>query len=1071
MQSTLNLLPGTVVSARGLRWEVVTSQNLGPQTLLRLRGTENAVLGQELDILCPFEPVELVRHELRPDCAGPIDNWLVYHQAFLLEQALGPSALLAVQPGRLRIEPYQLVPVLRAIRMSRARLLLADGVGLGKTVQAGLVITELIARRLAHRLLIVSPAGPLLEQWQVEMSERFGLRLEEVDRAKLEEIRRGTELGSNPFDHLPLALVSIDFLKQERILDQLERSSYDIVVIDEAHHCTDIGSDQDREDSLRRRLAEVLARRCDSLLLLTATPHDGHDRSFASLCELLDPSLVDGRGALRGERYRGHVVRRLKRHILDPQTKQPLFKDRVVTPIPVTANPRKHSAFVDLQRSLLDLVAPELRRAFRNRNYSDVLAYMALLKRSVSTANACRRTLSVVADRFQQFLSDTNEQQELRRQRVKTLRDYERRLERFGSLGVEEEADRTILEAEDLAQQLAALQREVRKGSREHAKVSDVVAHLDELVELAGRAVHQDPKLDQLIATLKDIRSAEPDANILVYTEYTDSQAAAVAALKAAGLESILMMSGEHNEKERSHITERFRTHNRLILVSTDSAAEGLNLHQRCHHLVHLELPFNPNRLEQRNGRIDRYGQKLDPQVGYLYLRGTFEERILLRLIAKYEKQRARLTFVPNTLGITSTEAAQARLLRGLMEEDGQLFKSQDTAFHFTDGNENDGADAATLELLEEIDRSLHGFEKAARSHGWLGDAGLNSEEQLVQEADEARARGRKAEHVDLARFVCDAVRLDGGEVQGKLDDSYFLVKDLPSAWLHGLNDLPGYDSEHRLVRLTTQLDVTSDEHDNSVGFLGRAHPLVRRAIDRVRALSFGASGLQGQDQRVSAVRAKVPEPQLLFTFLGRVNSLAGRELEKVLAIKVAEDGEHEFYESADAWSSLADSAAGIRTTDLWKTHFASWGHPAQEQALAAARTGFAGPAKQFIEDRKKALNRELANQQDWLKNRAEEVAGAAATSAFTQGSLFDSAEAAPAAKTPAWQTVADPQERLAALHCDREQPVAARVEAEGVLRIFQQRVSALNRLLDLREPEVVPLGVLMLIPEAKHGA
>src|SRR5262249_6934933 len=159
--------------------------------------------------------------------------------------------------------------------------------------------------------------------------------------------------GSNPFDHLPLALVSVDFLKQERILDQLERTSYDIVVIDEAHHCTDTGSAQDREDSLRRRLAEVLARRCDSLFLLTATPHDGNDRSFASLCELLDPSLVDGRGSLRSERYRGYVVRRLKKHIVDPRTKQSLFKERAVTPIPVAADVEKHSAFVNLQRGLL----------------------------------------------------------------------------------------------------------------------------------------------------------------------------------------------------------------------------------------------------------------------------------------------------------------------------------------------------------------------------------------------------------------------------------------------------------------------------------------------------------------------------------------------------------------------------------------------------------------------------------------------------------------------------------------------------------------------------------------------
>src|SRR5262245_51145437 len=498
MTSTLNLLPGTVVSARGLRWEVVASENLGPQTLFRLRGIESAVLGQELDVLFPFEPVEPVRHDLRPDRAAPLDNWLVYHQAFLLEQALGPTALLAVQPGRLRIESYQLVPVLRAIRMSRARLLLADGVGLGKTVQAGLVITELIARRLAHRVLIVSPAGPLLEQWRTEMSERFGLRLEEVDRSKLDEIRRRTELGSNPFDYLPLALVSVDFLKQERILDQLDRSSYDIVVIDEAHHCMDVGAGQEREDSLRRRLAEVLARRCDSLVLLTATPHDGNDRSFASLCELLDPSLVDGRGVLRGDRYRGYVVRRLKRHILHPEPKDPIFKDRTAPPVPVTADPDEHEAFVNLQRGLLDLVAPELRRAFRNKSYSDVLAFIALLKRSVSTANACRNTLSVVAERFQQFLTDTAEKQELRRQRIRTLRDYERRLERFGSISVEEEADRSALEAEDLAQQLATLQRDIRKGSREQAKVLDVVVHLDELVELAEKACRHDPKLDRL---------------------------------------------------------------------------------------------------------------------------------------------------------------------------------------------------------------------------------------------------------------------------------------------------------------------------------------------------------------------------------------------------------------------------------------------------------------------------------------------------------------------------------------------------------------------------------------------
>ena len=311
------ILPGTEVVARGLKWEVVEAQPMGEQTRVRLRGT-GRFDGFEVDVLTPFESIEPLIHDLDPEHAGQLPNWIVYHQAFLLEQALGPDAFLAVQPGRLRIEPYQLVPLARALRMTRPRLLLADDVGLGKTVEAGLIIAELMARRRVHRLLIVTPAGPLLDQWQTEMTERFGLRLEVADRAALDRIRRGVELGANPFDHLPLAITSMDFLKQDRVLDELERAlPYDLIVMDEAHHYSETGMNEaDRsEASQRRRLAEVLARQSDALLLLSATPHDGYDRSFASLLELLDPSLVDGKGRPREDVYRAHVVRRLKKHI------------------------------------------------------------------------------------------------------------------------------------------------------------------------------------------------------------------------------------------------------------------------------------------------------------------------------------------------------------------------------------------------------------------------------------------------------------------------------------------------------------------------------------------------------------------------------------------------------------------------------------------------------------------------------------------------------------------------------------------------------------------------------------
>lgn len=1067
-----NLLPGTEVQARGLRWEVVTSDRLGLQTLYRLRCIEGVLRGQELDLLCPFEAIEPLIHELRPERAAPLRNWLVYHQAFLLEQALGQNALLAVQPGRLRLEPYQMVPVLRAIRMSRVRLLLADGVGLGKTIQAGLILTELMARRVAHRILIVCPAGPLLQQWKLEMSERFGLRLDVIDRARLDEIRRGTELGANPFDHIPLGLVSIDFLKQERVLELLERASYDVVVIDEAHHCMDLGAVQDREDSQRRRLAEVLARRCDSLLLLTATPHDGNDRSFASLCELLDPSLIDGRSQLRGERYRPYVVRRLKHHIVDPITKAPKFKERIVKPRPVTASAKDHPQFVELQQGLLSLLASELRRAFRAKRYSDVLAFLALLKRSVSTVEACKATLTVVAERFQQILTQGSESQDSRRQRLRTLRDYQRKLERFGTLSIEEEQEQNLLEAEDLAQQLVTFQREIQSGSRSLGKVSNIVQALARLVALAEEAVEQDPKLEQLIAEVGDIRAQEPQANVLVYTEYIDSQKAVVSALCRAGMGGVLALSGEDTERDRNEIIERFRTQTGLVLISTDTTAEGLNLQQGCHHLIHLELPFNPNRLEQRNGRIDRYGQERDPVVRYLFLRGTFEERILLRLIAKYERQRSRLTFVPNTLGLTtSTDVAAGRLLKGLMDEDQKLLHDDAPLFDFSSADENEGTDSATRELLEEIDHSLKGFEQAARTNSWLGEVGVNAENRLLNKAEGARDLGQRVSTVDLASFVCDAVNLDGGDVL-KTDNLDIFEVRLPPTWSYGLDELPGYDAGTRLLRLTTNLDITSDERKNSVGFLGRAHPLVRRALDRVRNLSFGGAAQHGQDPRVTVVKADVPTPTLLFTYLGRVSSSAGRELERVLAVKIDSEGAAKFCESAEDWLFLADRQRAMKTTDVWRNHFQSWGEAAAQQAQRTAQTGFLPVAEVFIREWSRDLEAERSRHYEWLRQRTNEIIAEPA-SLVEQLELFSFTETvATQTSTPStWASLSDPVERLAAFATDKSQPSRLRSEADGVLRIYQQRLAQIEARLSLGEPEVIPLGVLMLVPGGNYGA
>lgn len=1049
MSRETTFLPGTEVELRGLHWEVIAVSPMGDQTLLRLRGTGGAFAGREVDVLSPFEDVRPVIHKIDPTCPTHLANWLVFHQAFLLEQALGPNALLAVSPGRLRIEPYQLVPVSRCLRMARPRLLLADDVGLGKTIEAGLTITELIARRRANRILIVTPAGPLLDQWRDEMAERFGLRLVVADRAELERIRKGTELGTNPFDHLPLALASMDYLKQDRVLDWLERTSYDLVILDEAHHYSDSGAeDYDRLDaSQRRKLALVLAKAADALLLLSATPHDGHDRSFASLLELLDPSLTDGKGRVREKVYREFVVRRLKRHvqITHPKTGQPAsFPERQVQPVPVIIDQTAHADFLAAQRELLGFVAPELRRAMRSRRYDDALAYMALLKRSISTAYALHSTVRKVRDRFQALASEATEEADARRNRIRTLKAIQRKAAKFGILTPAEEEEREMMEVEDLAQQLSFFSREERGKRREADQAENLAERLSQVVELAGRCVDRDPKLDTLVASVKDIRKAEPDANILIYTEYADSLGKVQERLKNEEFGTVLTLQGADDEPARKATTTLFRTHTRVLLVATDAASEGLNLHERCHHLIHLELPWNPNRLEQRNGRIDRYGQWQEPVVRYLYLKGTFEERVLARLVAKYERQRSKLRFVPNTLGLGQLEVPDENILEKLLQVVPEM-KTDRPAFTFVT-HEDQPDDPDVQALLEEIDASLKRFETTAKSHQWLAEEGLHAGELDRKEAENARQAGQRVSAVDLTRFVQDAVIVEGGDC---LLTAYGFDLRLPDTWRHGLEELPGWDTERGRMRVTKDLAVLATDKNEPVGFLGRAHPLVQRAIDRVRHLALGQK--QGVDRRVSAAFARDGQPALILTFLGRQHGRAGREMERVMGVRIDQHLKPVVLDDTAAWLPAPDDAAPSK--GVWGKHFASWGAEAQEAAIQTARSAFQSMAESFAHSHRRMLDEEQRRLDDWLKGRTDEICGPTRDEGPT---LFDKTD--PAAPRTHF-------ERLQQFFSKQASGSKARAEAEAVLRAHERRQAKIQERRELRAPEVVPLGLLMLIP------
>jgi hypothetical protein len=1061
----MDFVAGNRVSARGLPWDLVEIEQAGAQQRLRLRCASGDLRGLEWDFLYPNEPVEILRSELRPEAPGPLASWRLHHIACLLEQVPGPDDMLAAEPGRVTIEPYQLVPLLRALEMPRPRLLLADGVGLGKTIQAGLIATELIARRRAHRILVVSPAGPLLMQWEHELRQRFGLRFMPIaDAATLQRERRRIELGGNPFDSIALCLISLDFAKQERVLEELERSSWDLAIIDEAHHCIGASAGTDRDDTLRRRLAEVVARRCDGLLLLTATPHDGYDAHFASLIELLDPSLVDGSGGLAGQAYRRHVVRRLKSHIRDPATGEPLFRQRQVMPVRIELRGAAARPVQAFHTALAALVAPRLRRAKRAGDYADALAFIGLLKRSVSTVGACVNTLRVVAERFRLLRANGNDAEALRKERARALRAYRRRRLRFGVLDAAAESSAAALEVEDMAADLCtfgaadlAVELGLDRTASRH-ETDAVVDALEELMRLGAAAGgNNDPKLNAMLDEVRLIRLAHPATNILIYTEYADSQAAAMHALRhARGIAGeVLAISGLDPESERTRIAERCAEHDAIILVSTDSMAEGLNLHQRCFHLIHLDLPYNPNRLEQRNGRIDRYGQVHDPEIRYLYLAGTFEERLLLRLIAKYEKARACLAVMPDTLGVTADESAWSKgLVAGFAEDQAALFEEAQPAIRTLDQVAGAGNAAAFRDLLHEIDRVFAGHERHSVRHGWLVEQGLNADLGQTQAASAARRRSdRLLGHVDLADFVAAAIESESGGAAADADRL-----QLPADWTAGLDDLPGYDAQNRTLRITRDRDRLRDAQGESLAFLGRAHPLVRRAVSRMRRQDITESTAT-HDCRVSVARGDNGAPlAVLLTFSIEIASARRIELQRIVAVLLPASGPPAELAQPECWLRMATPDRAIPPEGLWQRLFASWVPRRRPLAEKLAATVMDRVAAEFTRTQRHRAEREAAELQLWLRLRADDVCGVHTP---RTADLFGFAPI-----LPGWKTLSAPLDRLAAFAADANNPPARRREANSAVALFQRRAEQRESRTALSAPRLRPVGMLLLVPD-----
>jgi superfamily II DNA or RNA helicase len=537
-----------------------------------------------------------------------------------------PRHYLAPFQSGVEIDWYQLDPLVRAIRMPRVSLLIADDVGLGKTIEAGLVAQELILRYRARRILIVTPAD-LQRQWREEMRDKFGLEFRIVDRELVRRLRRERGIHVNPWTHFPRLITSIDYLKHETPLRRFRETlpgpdepryprRYDLLIVDEAHNAAPSGRGRYATDSLRTSLLRELVPHFEHRLFLTATPHNGYLESFTALLELLDDQRFARGVRPREEALREVMVRRLKPELPPRFDGTPRFPVRTLEPITVTYSDEERAAHADLARYSELRIANASTQA---ETFATEFVLKLLKKRLFSSPQAFARTLA----KHRETVELARAEKTRSRTSLGVLRSLADRVDE--SYATEEEYE----EAEDEAQTSSA--------AVFHPLAAEEKELLDRLRGWAERAsTRPDSKASALLELIE--KTCRPggrwsDERIIVFTEYRDTQKwlfdlFAARGLTAGGRTELLF--GGMDADERAQIKAAFRADPEdspvRILLATDAASEGINLQDHCHRIVHYEIPWNPNRLEQRNGRVDRHGQRSPVVLIYHFAPAGWQE-------------------------------------------------------------------------------------------------------------------------------------------------------------------------------------------------------------------------------------------------------------------------------------------------------------------------------------------------------------------------------------------------------------------------------------------------------------
>ena len=618
-ESSISLERGQVIRADFLREPATVKafEKRGSYYRLEVVLQESGTFQEPRIQASDLETIEVV--DRRPDVeAGDPTAFFLNVEAHRIRLAHQFDPMLAVSVSQVDPLPHQIEAVYhRALQMPRMRFLIADDAGAGKTIMAGLILKELQQRGLVERVLVVAP-GHLKYQWQREMKERFNTPFKLVNR---QVVRAGW--GENVWNEHPRAIASIDFLKQDDVKETLRAARWDLVIVDEAHkmsayvYQTKEGEKVDKTQ--RYRVGEVLSEKSEHMLFLSATPHKGDQENFRLFLDLLRPGFFAKKELLQEsvERQENPLfIRRLKED-MKTFSGEPLFPPRHVK----TTTFRLTDEEMRLYNEVTSYIKNYYDQAKEKRHIA--FAMVILQRRLTSSVHAILSSLERRQQKLQEYLTYP----EKIREREKEYREITRLTEDEIADLPEEERDEVEQKLEEItiASNIADVEREVTE--------------LQGLIEQAERVREQE--IESKLKKLRDdVLDPLGDRKLLIFTEHKDTLWYLEEKLKEWGYSVTLIHGGMHLDA-RIEAEEEFE-HASQIMVATEAAGEGINL-QFCSLMVNYDIPWNPNRLEQRMGRIHRYGQDREVYIWNLIARDTREGQILEKLFDKLDRMREAL--------------------------------------------------------------------------------------------------------------------------------------------------------------------------------------------------------------------------------------------------------------------------------------------------------------------------------------------------------------------------------------------------------------------------------------------